>query len=117
MKTAMRAQEKDRLSTIRLLIAAIKQREIDNPKGRDGNGLEESDAIKVIKKIIKQRREFIRQYESSNRPDLAEKEQHEIEILESYLPDIISETEIDTLIQKAIEETQESSIKDMGKRV
>ena len=68
-------------STIRLLLAAIKQREINNSKERDGNGLEESDAInKVIEKMIKQRRESISQYESGNRPDLAEKEQHEIEI-------------------------------------
>ena len=115
MKGAMRAKEKDRLSTLRLLLAAIKQREIDSPKGSGNEGLEDRGVIRVIEKMIKQRRESINQYESGNRSDLAEKERREIEILEGYLSEAMSETEIDTLIQKSIEKAEAHSIKDMGR--
>lgn len=115
MKDSMRTKQKDRLSTIRLLLAAIKQRELDNPIEQRHTGLQESDIIKVIEKMIKQRRESISQYERGNRSDLAEKEQREIEILESYLPEAISESEMDILIQQSIKETRADSIKHMGK--
>lgn len=116
MKTAVRAQKKERLGAIRLLLAAIKQHEIDDrPKGLDSKGLEDKDVIKVIEKMIKQRRESISQYKNGNRPDLAERERREIEVLEDYLPEAMNESEIDALIQEAIEETKANLIKDMGK--
>ena len=116
MKTTVRAQEKERLSTIRLLLASIKQHEIDDrPKGPDSTGLEDKNVIKVIEKMIKQRRESIGQYKNGNRPDLAERERREIEVLEDYLPEAMKESEIDTLIQEAIEEAKANLIRDMGR--
>ncbi|MFW0089205.1 MAG: GatB/YqeY domain-containing protein [Coxiella endosymbiont of Haemaphysalis qinghaiensis] len=116
MKITVRAKEKERLSTIRLLLAAIKQHEIDDrPKELDSKGLEDKDVIKIIEKMITQRRESISQYKNGNRPDLAERERREIEVLEDYLPEAMNESEIDALIQEAIEETKANLIKDMGK--
>jgi hypothetical protein len=111
-----RAGQKDRLAVIRLINAAIKQREVDElgAAGRD-KGLDEAQVIATLEKMIKQRRESIAQYEAGNRPDLAAKEQAEIEIIKAYLPEALSEGEIDALIAAAIAETGAQSIKDMGK--
>ncbi|AAO91091.1 CBU_1594 family Dot/Icm type IV secretion system effector [Coxiella burnetii] len=109
MKAAMRAQEKGRLGTIRLLLAAIKQREIDEQITLDDAGV-----MKVIEKMIKQRRDSITQYEAGNRPDLAEKEKQEIDVLQAYLPEALSDAEIDIAVKQAIEETGATSMKDMG---
>ena len=110
MKTAMRAGEKERLATIRLALAAIKQREVD-----ERITLDDTQVLAVLDKMIKQRREAITQFESGGRADLAAKENAEIAVLQEYLPAQMSEAELDALIAEAIRTTGATSIKDMGK--
>jgi uncharacterized protein len=110
MKTAMRAAEKERLSTIRLLLAAIKQREVD-----ERITLDDTQVLAVIEKMIKQRREAITQFESGGRSDLVAKETAEIGVLQGYLPAQLTPAEIDALIQEAIAATGAASVRDMGK--
>lgn len=110
MKSAMRNQEKDRLSAIRLVMAAIKQREVD-----ERIELSDEQILTVLDKMLKQRRESIVQYEAANRLDLSEKEKAEIQVIQSWLPAQLSAEEIDTLIQDTIRETGASSARDMGK--
>jgi hypothetical protein len=110
MKTAMRAGEKERLATIRLALAAIKQREVD-----ERIVLDDPQLLAILEKMIKQRKEAITQFEAGARPDLVAKEQAEIVILQVYLPTQMSEAEIDALIAQAIASTGAASIKDMGK--
>ena len=112
VKTAMRAREAERLGTLRMLTAAIKQVEID-----DGVLLDDDDAgvVSIIRKMIKQRRDAICQYEQGNRPELAEAEAREIEVLSVFLPQEISEAQILTIIDQAISETGAQGMKDMGK--
>jgi uncharacterized protein len=110
MKSAMRAGEKERLATIRLALAAIKQREVD-----ERISLDDGQVLAVLEKMIKQRREAIAQFQSGGRPDLVAKETAEIAVLQGYLPAQLSEAEIDALIAKAIAATGAASIKDMGK--
>ena len=107
---AMKQGEKEKLTTLRMLAAAIKQIEID-----ERIELEDARVIAVIQKMIKQRQEAFKQYQDANRPELAEKEQKEIVIIEPYLPQMLSEAELNTLIQEAIEASDASSMKDMGK--
>jgi len=110
MKTAMRAKDSERLGAIRLLLAAIKQREID-----ERISLQDSQILAVIEKMIKQRRDAYTQFQAGNRQDLAEKEAFEIEVLQKYLPKPLSEIEIDEIIEKAIKATNATSMRDMGK--
>lgn len=110
MKTAMRAGDKRRLSVIRLINAAIKQREVD-----ERIELDDTQVTAVLDKMAKQRRESIEQYEKAGRNDLAEQEQFELEVLKSYLPEPLSDSEIDSMIAEAITATGAASIKDMGK--
>ncbi|HYC09518.1 MAG TPA: GatB/YqeY domain-containing protein [Steroidobacteraceae bacterium] len=110
MKSAMRAGEKERLATIRLALAAIKQREVD-----ERISLDDGQVLAVLEKMIKQRREAITQFQSGGRADLVAKESAEIALLQGYLPAQLSEAEIDALIAKAIAATGAASIKDMGK--
>lgn len=110
MKQAMRSQEKDRLSAIRLILAALKQREVD-----ERIVLSDEQIIATLNKMIKQRRDSITQYEAGNRPDLAQKEAAEVSLIQSYLPAQLSSAEIDQAVAAAIQETQASSAKDMGK--
>jgi uncharacterized protein len=110
MKSAMRAGEKERLATIRLALAAIKQREVD-----ERISLDDVQVLAVLEKMIKQRREAIAQFETGGRADLVAKENAEIAVLKGYLPAQLSEGEIDALIAKAIAATGAASIKDMGK--
>jgi uncharacterized protein YqeY len=110
MKTAMRAGEKERLGTIRMLQAAIKQREVD-----ERVTLDDAQVLAVIEKMVKQRKESIVQFEQGGRADLAAKEKSEIELLQGYLPAQLSEAEVDALIREAIATTGAASIKDMGK--
>jgi uncharacterized protein YqeY len=110
MKNAMRAGEKERLGTIRLALAAIKQREVD-----ERITLEDAQVLAVLEKMIKQRRESVTQFESGGRPDLVAKENAEIALLQTYLPAQMSCAEIDALIAEAIAATGAASIKDMGK--
>lgn len=110
MKTAMRASEKERLATIRMALAAIKQKEVD-----ERITLDDPQTVAVIEKMIKQRRESIAHFEKGDRADLAAIEQREIDLLQGYLPEPLSESELDCIIQDALASTGASSMKDMGK--
>lgn len=109
MKTAMRAKEMARLGTIRMLLAAIKQREVD-----ERIELTDADVLAVINKMIKQRRESIAQFRAAERIELAEKEEQEITWLMHYLPEQLNDHDIDLLIQEAITTTAAKTIKEMG---
>jgi len=110
MKSAMRAGEKDRLAIIRMVTAAIKQREVD-----ERITLDDAAVTSVLEKMIKQRKESVVQFQAGNRPDLVEKESAEIALLQGYLPTPLGEAELDAMIQSAITATGAASIKDMGK--
>ena len=110
IKAAMKAGDKDRLVTLRMLSAAIKQREVD-----ERTEMDDAQTLAVVEKMIKQRRESIKQYEEGGRPELAAKEQAEIDILDDYMPEQLSEVELEKMIQDAIAETGASEMKDMGK--
>jgi uncharacterized protein YqeY len=110
MKAAMRARESARLSTIRLLLAAIKQREVD-----ERIELDDAAVLAVIDKMIKQRRESIAQFEKASRTDLADVEKAEVQILAAYLPAQMGEAEIQKEIDSAISASGASGAKDMGK--
>ena len=110
MKAAMRAKDSARLSAVRLILAAIKQREVDERKE-----LTDADVTSVIEKMIKQRRESIAQYESAARKDLADAEKFELELLTGYLPQQMSDAEISQAIEAAVSEAKPGGIKDMGK--
>jgi uncharacterized protein YqeY len=110
MKTAMRSGEKDRLAVIRLLQAAIKQREVD-----ERIVLDDTQVTSVLEKMIKQRKESIVAFEKGARADLVAKETAEIAVLAPYLPAQLSEADLDALIAEAIASTGAASIKDMGK--
>ena len=110
MKTAMRGGDKERLGTIRMLQAAIKQREVD-----ERITLDDTQVLTVIEKMVKQRKESIVQFEQGGRADLAAKEKAEIGQLQAYLPAQLSDAEVDALIREAIAATGAASIKDMGK--
>ncbi len=110
MKAAMRSGEKDRLGTIRMVQAAIKQREVD-----ERIALDDTQVLSVVEKMIKQRREAIAQFEAGGRADLVAKEASELAILQAYLPAQLSDPEIDALVAAAIAEVGASSVKDMGK--
>ncbi|MEY3975788.1 MAG: hypothetical protein RLZZ33_843 [Pseudomonadota bacterium] len=110
MKDAMRSGEKERLGYIRLLQAAIKQREVD-----ERITLDDTQVLAVIEKMIKQRREAITQFEAGGRADLAAKESAEVALLQTYLPEPLSQAEVDALVAEAITETASATVKDMGK--
>ena len=110
MKNAMRAREAERLGALRLLLASMKQREVD-----ERITLDDGQVLAVIEKMIKQRREAISQFESGGRSDLVAKESAEIGVLQGYLPTQLTPAEIDALITEAIAATGAASIKDMGK--
>ena len=110
MKIAMRAKDAARLSAVRLILAAIKQREVDERKE-----LGDAEVTSVIEKMIKQRRESIAQYEQASRKDLADVEKFELQLLSGYLPQQMSDAEVQQELQKAISESGASGIKDMGK--
>jgi uncharacterized protein YqeY len=110
IKTAMKAREQDRLAALRLMLSAVKQREVDERITLDDAGV-----IGVVEKMIKQRKDSISQYEKAQRQDLADKEKYEISVLESYLPQQLSQAEIDAVIGEAIASTGAKSAADMGK--
>jgi len=110
MKSAMRSQEKERLSTIRLVLASLKQREVD-----ERIVLSDEQVLATLNKMIKQRRDSISQYKAGNRLDLAEKEAFEIRLIQEYLPTQLSDAEVENAISTAITESNASSAKDMGK--
>lgn len=110
MKAAMRAKDGARLSAIRLLLSAMKQREVD-----ERIELDDTHVIEIIEKMLKQRRDSISQYEAAKRQDLADVEKFEVEVLTSYLPQPLTEAEVSAIIEKVISETGAAGIKDMGK--
>ena len=110
MKTAMKAGDKDRLGVIRLMWAAVKQREVD-----ERVDLGDSEIIGVLDRMIKQRRESIAQFEAASREDLAAVERAEIEVIQDYLPTPFSEEEVHAMIAEAIAETGASGVAGMGK--
>ncbi len=110
IKNAMREKNKARLGTLRLITAAIKQREVD-----ERIELDDEQVTALLDKMAKQRNESITQYQKADRQDLIEVEQNELVILKEYLPEQLSEEEISALIEKAIQDSGASSMKDMGK--
>jgi uncharacterized protein len=110
MKSAMRAKDAARLSAIRLILAAIKQREVD-----ERVELTDADVVSILEKMIKQRRESIVQFEKAARTDLADAEKFELGILSAYLPQQLSDAEIQKEINSIVAEVRASGIKDMGK--
>ncbi|HVP08518.1 MAG TPA: GatB/YqeY domain-containing protein [Burkholderiales bacterium] len=110
MKAAMRAKESARLSTIRLLLAAIKQKEVD-----ERVELQDADVLSIVEKLVKQRRESIAQFEKADRNDLADKEKAEIVVLAGYLPQQMTEAEVAEAVAAAIQESGAAGPKDMGK--
>jgi uncharacterized protein YqeY len=110
MKSAMKGGDKRKLGVIRLVMAAIKQREVD-----ERIELDEDQVLVVLDKMVKQRRDSIEQYEKAGRDELAEQEKFEIEVLQEYLPEALSEEEITDLIKQVMAETGAESMKDMGK--
>jgi len=110
MKAAMRAKDTARLSAVRLLLAAMKQKEVD-----ERVELADADVLGIIEKMVKQRRESIAQFERAARQDLAEAEKFEIGVLSAYLPQQMGEAEVAQAIAAAVAESGASSVKDMGK--
>jgi len=110
MKTAMKAREADKLGAVRLILAAVKQREVD-----ERITLDDAAVIAVIEKMIKQRKDSISQFEKAARQDLADKEKFELGILEAYLPQQLSQAEVDAIIAEAVASSGAKSPADMGK--
>ncbi len=110
MKSAMREKDKDRLQTIRLVLAAIKQQEVDTREETD-----DASVSVILDKLVKQRRDSIKQFDDAGRTDLSDIERSEVVVIQEYLPQQLSDAEINDLITAALEETGASSMKDMGK--
>jgi uncharacterized protein len=110
MKSAMKAREAEKLGAIRLLLSEVKRREVDERVTLDDAGV-----ISVVEKMIKQRKDSISQFEKAARQDLADKEKFELGILEAYLPQQLSQAEIDAIIAEALSSTGAKSAADMGK--
>ena len=110
VKDAMRSKDKDRLAALRLILAAFKQKEVD-----ERIELSDEQSISILNKMAKQHRDSIEQFGQANRDDLIKKEQLELDIIESYLPEKLSEEEVNLLIDEAISETGANSVKAMGK--
>lgn len=110
MKAAMKARESEKLAAIRLLQAALKQKEVD-----ERITLTDADILAILDKMVKQRKDSIDQYKAGNRPDLVAKEEFELSVLGTYMPQPLSEAEINSLIDKIIAETGAAGAKDMGK--
>ena len=109
-KDALRAGDRDRLSVLRMAMAAIKQREVD-----ERVEMTDPDVLAVLEKMVKQRRESVSQYEAGGRQDLADKERSEIEVLKAYLPEPMSDADLDGLIAELVAESGAESVRDMGK--
>jgi uncharacterized protein YqeY len=110
MKDAMKAGDKDRLKVVRMLLAAVKQVEIDRRIEMD-----DATVLGVVDKMVKQRRDSVSQFRAAGRDDLADAEMAEITVLEAYLPEPLSDAEIDSLVARAIAESGAANVRDMGK--
>ena len=111
VKDAMRARDKARLGTLRMVTAAIKQQEVD----RRISSLDDSAVVAVLEKMLKQRRESVRQYEGAGREDLASGEREEMAVIERYMPQALDAAEIDAIIEAAIDDAGAATMKDMGR--
>ena len=110
MKDAMKSGDKDRLGVIRLILAALKQKEVD-----ERIVLDDAQVLAILDKMLKQRRESVAQFTQGNRQDLVDKEEAEIKVIQSYMPAQLSEAELDKMVAEAVAESGAASIKDMGK--
>ena len=110
MKDAMKSGDKDRLGVIRLILAALKQKEVD-----ERIVLDDAQVLAILDKMLKQRRESVAQFAQGNRQDLVDKEEAEIKVIQGYMPAQLSEAELDKLVAEAVAESGAASIKDMGK--
>lgn len=110
MKTAMRAKDKERLGAIRLILAAIKQREVD-----ERIELDDAQVLAVLDKMVKQRRDSIEQYTNAGRDELADKEKAELDIIQNYMPAALSDDELDALIKESVSAVGATTMQDMGK--
>jgi len=110
MKTALRNKQKDRLAAIRLVLAAVKQKEVDERVALDDAGV-----LAVLDKMVKQRRDSIQQYRDAGREDLASKEEAELAVIQEFMPAALSDAEIDALVDEAIAQTGAAGAQDMGK--
>jgi uncharacterized protein YqeY len=110
MKAAMRNKDKPRLGVLRLALAAIKQREVD-----ERIELDDAQVLAVLDKMVKQRRDSVKQYEQAGRQELADQENFEIGVLQDYLPEALTDAELDALVAQAIEASGATSMKEMGK--
>jgi uncharacterized protein YqeY len=115
LKQAMRAKDTRTLSTVRLILAALKERDVEARGSGNQDGIPEPEILRLLQGMVKQRRESIALYRQGNRPELAQQEEEEIAIIESFLPKQMSEEEIAAAAKKAIAETDAAGIKDMGK--
>lgn len=110
MKECMKSGQKDRLAVIRLILAAMKQKEVD-----ERITLDDAQVLAILEKMLKQRRESIAQFTQGNRPDLVAKEEAEVKVIQAYLPAQLSDAELDKLVADAVAESGAASVKDMGK--
>lgn len=115
VKTAMKSGDKEKLATLRLIQAAIKQGEIDGRGGGDRPEFDDAQVLAVLEKMLKQRRDSITQFEAAGRQDLADKEKSEVVVIEAYMPARMTEAEVDALVREAMAETGATGAKDMGK--
>ena len=115
LKESMKAGQQRRVSTVRMILAALKDRDIDARGKGNPNGIEDGDIQRMLQGLIKQRREAIELYKQGNRPELAQQEQEEIAVIETFLPKQMSEAEAETAIKQVIGAVGASSVKDMGK--
>lgn len=115
LKTAMKEKDSARLGTLRLISAAIKDQDIANRGSEDDSGVSDAEILGILGKMTKQRQESVRAYEEGGRLDLAERERHEVAVIEEFLPQQLSDEEVEAAIDKAIADVGASSIRDMGK--
>ena len=116
LKSAMKAKKPQCVSTLRLILAAIKDRDIAaRGNGSDSEGISDDEIMKVLQTMVKQRQESIKMYEQGGRPELAKQEAEEIEIIQEFLPQQLSEDEIATIVSAAIDDLGANSLKDMGR--
>ncbi len=115
MKAAMKSGDQRRLSTVRMIMAGLKDRDIDARGKGNPNGIEDGDILRLLQGMVKQRRESIELYRQGNRPELVRQEEEEIAVIESFLPKQMSDAEAEAAIKAAIAATGAQSVKDMGK--
>ena len=115
LKEAMRARDQQALATVRLILAALKDRDIQARSEGQGDGIGDDEILDMLTKMVKQRREAMSLYEKGNRQDLVDKEQNEIEVIQRFLPQQLNEAELEAAVQQAIGELEADSVKDMGR--